>query len=80
VGHTGHFYRQALNAKLSFQNRKVLPFGHQCAMYHQPQDASYLKNVKIVVLPSNCASILQPLDQVIQTLLQTAHGKRYLYE
>ena len=71
---------RALNAKMSFQNRKVLPFGHHCAMYPQAQDASYLKDVKIVVLPSNCASILQPLDQVIQTLLQAACGKKYWYE
>lgn len=44
-------------------------------MYPQAQDAFYLKNVKNCVPSLKLCQILQPRDQVIQTLLQAACGK-----
>ncbi|XP_049956940.1 tigger transposable element-derived protein 6-like [Schistocerca serialis cubense] len=40
--------------------RKVLPFVDRCAAH--PPDVPFLKNVKVIFLPPNCTSRLQPLD------------------
>jgi hypothetical protein len=61
---------------MSSQNRKILLFLDQCAAH--PQDASYLKNVKVVFFTPNCTSILQPLDQGIIRSFKHYYRKQLL--
>jgi hypothetical protein len=46
--------------KLDVKNHKILLFIDQCAA--QPKNTTFLQNIKVVFLPDNCTSQLQPLD------------------
>lgn len=54
-----NFLRE-FDAKMGSAARKVLLFVDRCAAH--PPDTSFLRNVKVVFLPPNCTSRLQPLD------------------
>jgi hypothetical protein len=46
--------------KLGAENRKILLSVDQCAAY--PKNTTFLSNIKVVFLPANCTSQLQPLE------------------
>jgi hypothetical protein len=54
-------YLRALDAKMSFQNRKILLFFDQCAAH--PQDTSFLKNVKVVSFPQTAPAFSNHLNR-----------------
>jgi hypothetical protein len=50
----------ALDASFGALGRKILLFADNCAS--NSPDASFLRNIKVVFYPSNCTSVVQPLD------------------
>jgi hypothetical protein len=54
-------------------NRKVLLFVDKCPAH--PPDTTFLKNVKVVFLPVNCTSRLQPLDLGVIYYLKAKYRK-----
>ena len=70
-----------LNKDMVRQKRNILLFldnfgGHKCA-YHEAE--SLLTHVKVVWLPPNCTSIVQPVDQGIRSALKLRYRK-FLHE
>jgi hypothetical protein len=61
---------------MSSHNRKILYFIDLCAAH--PQDKNYLNNVKIVLSPPYCISILQPPDQGIIRSFKQYYHKQHL--
>ncbi|XP_037509385.1 tigger transposable element-derived protein 6-like [Rhipicephalus sanguineus] len=49
-----------MDSKMGCQNRKVILFLDNCSTH--PKDTASLRNVKVVFLPANTTSHLQPLD------------------
>lgn len=49
-----------LDARMRAANRRILLVLDNCAAH--PVDTSWLQNVKVIFLPPNCTSHLQPLD------------------
>lgn len=60
---TCYFFEEFLrymDSKMGCQNRKVVLFLDNCSAH--PKDTASLRNVKVVFLPANTTSHLQPLD------------------
>jgi hypothetical protein len=66
-----HFLRQ-FDARMGPSNRKVLLFVDKCPT-HPPY--TFFKNVKVVFLPANCTSRLQPLDLGVIHCLKAKYRK-----
>jgi hypothetical protein len=67
-----HFLRQ-FDARMGSSNSKVLLFVDKCPAY--PPDTTILKNVKVVFLPANCTSRLQPLNLGVIHFLKAKYRK-----
>ncbi|XP_049941629.1 tigger transposable element-derived protein 6-like [Schistocerca serialis cubense] len=65
-----HFFRD-FDAKMGSVARKVLVFVDRCVAH--PPDVSFLRNVKVIFLPTNCTSHLQPLDLGITHALKVTY-------
>jgi hypothetical protein len=50
----------SLDASMGAQSRNILLFVDNCAAH--PNDTSFVRNVKVIRYPTNCTSVLQPLD------------------
>ncbi|XP_049942640.1 tigger transposable element-derived protein 6-like [Schistocerca serialis cubense] len=53
-------FLREFEAKMGIAARKVLLFVDRCVAH--PPDVSFLRNVKVIFLPPNCTSHLQPSD------------------
>jgi hypothetical protein len=58
---------------MGLSNRKVLLFVDKCPVH--PPDTTFLKNVKVVFLPANCTSRLQPFDLGVIHCLKAKYRK-----
>ena len=67
-------FLHSLDVQMRAQNRQMILFVVNCAEH--PKDTSFLGNVKVILYPANCTSMLQPLDLGIIHSLKAYYGKR----
>jgi len=65
-----------LDAKLMKENKKVILLIDNCSAHYA--DSSYLINIKIVFLPPNTTSVMQPLDAGIIKNMKHFYRKKIL--
>lgn len=66
-------YLQQLDSKMGAKNRKILLLLDNAPCH--PSDMSHLRNVKVVFLPPNCTSQLQPLDAGVIKCMKQKYRK-----
>jgi hypothetical protein len=67
-------FLRSLDASMGAQNRNILLFVDNCAAH--PEYISFLRNVKLILCPANCTSVLQPLDLGVMKCYKQLYRKR----
>ena len=67
-----------LDLQTGAKYRKILLFIDQCAA--NPRDNKALKNIKVIFLPPNCTSHLQPLDMWITHAFKCQYRKKLVWK
>jgi hypothetical protein len=68
-------YLTQLDRKMCAKSRKILVFNDQCAA--DLKKTTFLRNIKVVFLPPNFTTQLQPLDLGIIRALKCSYRKQF---